>query len=64
MGSITAVVASTAEEHVPSHLPRCVYHGTAVQQSTAEKPIHQQATISPCVYNNITAVQQKKQTKT
>ena len=27
---------------------------TAVQQSTAEKHIHQQSTIPPCVYNNST----------
>ena len=60
MGCITAVVAATAEEQVPPHHPRRVYHGTAVQQSTAEKPIHQQPAISTCVYKNTTAVQQKK----
>ena len=57
MGSITAVVAATAEEQVSPHHPRCVYHRTAaVQQSTAEKPIHQQPTIPPCVYNNSTVL--------
>ena len=58
MGSITAVVAATAEEQVSPHHPT-----TAVQQSTAEKPIHQQPTILPCVYNNSTAVQHEKKRK-
>ena len=64
MGNITAVVASTAEEQVSPHYTLCVYHPTtAVQQSTAEKPIHQQRTIPPCVYNNSTAVQPKKKSE-
>ena len=49
MGSITAVVAATAEEQASPHHPT-----TAVQQSTAEKPIHRQPTIPPRVYNNST----------
>ena len=64
MGSITAIAAATAEEQVSLHYPRCVYHRTAVRQSTAEKPIHQQPTITPCVYNSSTTVQQKKKAKT
>ena len=63
MGNISAVVAATAEEQVSPNHPRCVYHLTAVQQSTAEKPIHQQPMIPPCVYNNSTAVQQKKKSE-
>ena len=39
----------------PTH-PSCVYSSKA--QYTAEKPIHQQPTNSPCVYNRATAVQQ------
>ena len=54
MGNISAVVAATAEEQVSPNHPRCVYHLTAVQQSTAEKPIHQQPTIPTCVYNKST----------
>ena len=38
LGGITAVVAATAEEQVSPHHPRCVYHRTAVEQSTVEKP--------------------------
>ena len=60
MGNIAAVVAATAEEQLLPHHPRCVYHRTEVQQSTAEEPIHQQPTIPPCVHDNSTAVQQKK----
>ena len=63
MGNITAVVAATAEEQVSPHHPRCVYHRTAVQQSTAEKPTHQQPTIPPCVCNNSGAIQQKKKSE-
>ena len=64
MTSITAAVAATEEQASPHH-PPCMYHRTAVQQSTAEKPIHQQPTIPPCLYNNSTAVlQQKKEAKT
>ena len=58
MGSITAVVAATAEEQASPHHPT-----TAVQQSTAEKPIHRQPTIPPRVYNNSTAVQQEKKSE-
>ena len=64
MGSITAVVAATAEEQESPHHPRCVYHRTAVQQCTAEKPIYQQPTNPPCVYNNSATVWQKKKAKT
>ena len=60
MGNITAVVETTAEAQVSPLHARCVYHGTAVAQSTAEKHICQQPTIPPCVYNNSTAVQKKK----
>ena len=63
MGSITAIAAATAEEQVSLHYPRCVYHRTAVRQSTAEKPIHQQRTNPPCVYHNSTAAQQKKKSE-
>ena len=35
----------------------CLFMSTAVQHSTAEKPIHQRPTNPPCVYNS-TAVQQ------
>ena len=59
MNSITAV-AATEEEQVSPHHPPCVYNRTAVQQSTTEKPIHQQPTTPPCVYNNSTAVLQQK----
>ena len=62
MSSITAV-AATEEEQVSPHHRTCVYHRTAVQQSAAEKPIHLQPTNPPCVYNNSTAVQQKKKAK-
>ena len=61
--AVKTVVAATAEEQVSPHHPRCVYHPTAVQQSKDEKPIHQQPTIPPCVYNNSTAVQKKKKAK-
>ena len=60
MGNITAVVETTAEAQVSPLHARCVYHGTAVAQSTAEKHICQQPTIPPCVYNNSTTVQQKQ----
>ena len=40
-----------------------MYNRTAVQQTTAEKLIHQQPTISPCVYNNSTAILQQQQKK-
>ena len=63
MGNIAAVVAATAEEQLLPHHPRCVYHRTAVPQSTAEEPIHQQPTIPPCLYNNSAALQQKKKKK-
>ena len=62
MSSITAV-AATEEEQVSPHHPLCVYNRTSVKQSIAEKPIHQQPTFPPCVYNNSTAVQQKKKRK-
>ena len=59
MSCITAAVAATEEEQVSPHHP-CVYNRTAVQQITAEKPIHQQEpTIPPCVYNDSTAVLQQ-----
>ena len=64
MSSIAAAVAATEEEQVSPHHPPCVYNRTAVQQSTAEKLIHQQPTIPPCVYNNSTAeLRQKKKRK-
>ena len=50
ISSITAAVVATEEEQVSPHHPPCVYNRTTVQQSTAEKPIHQQPTIPPCVY--------------
>ena len=44
---VLIVVSSTLKES--THHPPCVYNHTAVQQSTADKSIHQR-TISPCMY--------------
>ena len=63
MSSIAAALAATEEEQVSPNYPPRVYNRTAVLQGTAETPIHQQPTISPCVYNNSTAVLQQKKSE-
>ena len=46
-----------------THHSQREYKRTALQQRTVEKSAHQQPTISPSVYNNSTAVRQKKKRK-
>ena len=51
MSCITAAVATEEEQVSPNH--PYVYNRTAVQQSTAEKPIHQQQpTVPPRMCND------------
>ena len=62
MTSITAAVAATEEQASPHH-PPCMYHRTAVQQSSAGKSIHQ-PTNPPRVCTVIVRQYRRKKAKT